>query len=106
MLSKHIHDFQNTAFNIFIATSYILYICIALGLTATAPQYLKTLDYYIKIYISLFLIYRFNLFRDVNFTDLDRKVAFSAGLFLFSTTIIKTILEQHLQQIKKNVSWF
>ena len=96
---KHIHDFQNTSFNIFIATSYILYICIVLGLTATAPQYLETLVYYIKIYISLFLLYRFNLFRDVKFTDLDRKVAFSAGLFLFSTTIVKTILENYLQQI-------
>ena len=52
-----------------------------------------------KIYVSLFLIYRFNPLRRVNFTRLDAKIAFSAGLFLITTTAINTILKTYLSNI-------
>jgi hypothetical protein len=80
--------------------NYLLYFIVAFGLSTTAPQYLSTLDYFIKLYVSLFLIYRFNPFRKVVFTDLDRKIAFSAGIFVFATTAINKILVSYLEGIK------
>ena len=60
-----------------------------IGISASAPKYLDSLDYYIRIYICLFLIWRFNPLRShYEFTDLDRKIAFSAGVFVLTTTAL------------------
>ena len=54
--------------------------------------------FYMRIYICLFLIWRFNPLRQffvnkpIVFTNLDRKIAFSAGLIILSTTVIKEYL--------------
>ena len=96
---KNIYKFQYNLFSIIIYITWALYISILLGLSVNAPQYLDDLQYYVKIYVSLFLIYRFNPLRRVNFTRLDAKIAFSAGLFLITTTAINTILKTYLSNI-------
>jgi len=106
MKSTSLYNIQNTVFNFIIIISYFLYIIISLGLSASAPQYLETLQYWVKIYISFFLMYRFNLFRKIQFNELDRKVAFSAGLFLFSTTIFNQLLVKYLTNIKSLITNF
>lgn len=90
---KHITSIQNTIFNYILILSYILYFLIFFGLSKVAPEYLIKLQYWTKIYISLFLIFRFNFFRKVEFIDLDRKVAFSAGIFLLTTTIFDQFIK-------------
>jgi hypothetical protein len=100
MVKLDLYNIQNSLFNIVIIISYLLYFTIALGLSANAPHYLETLQHWVKLYIGVFLIYRFNIFQNVTFTELDRKVAFSAGLFLFSTTIFNQILISNLDEIK------
>jgi len=102
-IHKHLHKLQNFWFDIFIFLSYSLYILFAIGIIKNAPEYLDSLDYYVKIYISLFLLWRFNPFRKVTFTDLDRKIVFSAGLFLFSTTAINKILTIYLDDAKYKI---
>ena len=91
-LQEHIFDF------IFIII-YVLYFTIALGLSAKAPKYLAFLDYYIKLYVSLFLIWSFNPFnKRRKFTSLDRKIAFNSGIFvLFATTSLNKIVIDYLQ---------
>ena len=86
---------QNTVFNYAMIITYILYFLIAIGLNTTAPQYLSTLQFFIKLYISGFLIYRFNFFRKITkFTDFDRKVSLSAGMFLLTTTLVDHFIYQ------------
>jgi len=107
---KAIYDFQNRAFTLFIIISYILYGISIIGLSRNAPMYIQTLDSYVKIYICLFLIYRFNPLRNkIEFTELDRKIVFSAGLFILTTTAINKIALNYLDDIKsklKRVSQF
>ena len=104
-----IYYIQYHLFTITLIISYILVFMSALGLSSTAPEYLKTLDYYLRIYICLFLILRFNPFRKyfpiykksyIKFNDLDRKIAFSAGLFILTTSILNNYVDD-LQQIIK-----
>lgn len=99
VFNRTLYKFQNNAYNIIIILTWILYILIALGLSANAPQYLDDLQSFVKIYISLFLIYRFNPFRRVKFTSFDAKIAFSAGLFLLATTAINNIIETYIKKI-------
>ena len=100
MNEKNILDFQNKLFTIVITISWILYIAIVTGISINAPKYLDVFHYYVKIYISLFLIWRFNPFTRVTFTELDRKIAFSAGIFLFTTTSFNLILTNYTTKIK------
>ena len=94
MNKSDLNSFQERLFDIFIYTSYFLIIISFLGVSETAPKFLNSLDYYVRIYICLFLIWRFNPLRSrYEFTNLDRKIAFSAGLFILTTSAIKTYLE-------------
>jgi hypothetical protein len=100
MFNEKLNSIQEKFFNIFIIVSYTLIFISFFGLSDSAPKYLESIDYYIRIYICLFLIWRFNPFRKVEkFTDLDRKIAFSAGLFIITTTA----LNQYLIDVKNNV---
>ena len=88
--------------------SYILYALILLGLSTNAPQYVKTLDSVLKIYISLFLVLKFNPFVKAKFNEFDRKLAFAAGIFLLTTTAITGFVLRYLKdftpsKIKKAV---
>jgi hypothetical protein len=100
-MKNRLHNFQDRLFNIFIYASYILIILSSLGLSQSAPQYLTYLDYYIRIYICLFLIWRFNPLRThFEFTELDRKIAFSAGAFILTTTALNQYLINFKDKIK------
>jgi cytochrome c biogenesis protein CcdA len=99
MISKsNLHEAQSNFFNLFIYISYALLFISALGISQKAPKYLDYMEYYIRIYICLFLMWRFNPLREkYEFTELDRKIAFSAGLFILTTTA----LNQYIEELKK-----
>ena len=100
-----IHRLHNKAYDIIIYITWFLYVVIALGLSANAPQYLEDMQYYVKMYVSLFLIYRFNPFRRVTFTGLDAKIAFSSGVFLLATTAINTGLQKYITDLKQYLTF-
>jgi hypothetical protein len=101
--AKHIHrafyHLQSNLFTIFIILTYISYIGIAIGVKILSPDSLNKLDYYTRIYVCLFLLYRFNPFRKIQFNELDRKIAFSAGVFLLSTTFINSFIQKYINLI-------
>jgi hypothetical protein len=99
VLNKKLYNFQYNLFIFITYLSWFLYIIIALGLSINAPEYLYVLQYYIKIYISLFLVLRFNPFINIEFTKLDKKIVFSAGLFLLATTAINELINSYLNKI-------
>jgi hypothetical protein len=85
--------FQERMFDIAIYISYALIILSYLGLSKYNPAFLDVINNYVRIYICLFLLWRFNPFRQlVPFTNFDRKIAFSAGLFILTTTILNNYL--------------
>ena len=96
--SSAIHQFQEKVFNIFIAVSWVLLILTFTGIFNEYPQAFDKIAFYMRIYICLFLIWRFNPVRQfflkqpIIFTSLDRKIAFSAGLIILSTTAIREYL--------------
>lgn len=104
MFSKTLHNLQDNIFTFVVVLSWILYISMVLGLSSLAPIYLNDLQYYTKIYVSLFLIFRFNPFRKVKFTELDEKIAFSAGVFLLGTTAIDSFILNYLGNIKEKIT--
>jgi hypothetical protein len=99
-----IHKIHENVYDFLIYFTYFLYFAIALGISATAPKYLDLVNYYTKIYVSIFLILRFNPFTKIKFTGLDKKIVFTAGIFiLFSTFPIYKILISYLTIIKTKI---
>lgn len=94
-----IHIFQHKLVDLIEIIMIILYIIISFGLSALAPQYLSYLQQFLKIYVSLFLIYRFNTFRTIKLTKLDKKIGFNAGILLIGTDIINYIVKNYSDDI-------
>jgi hypothetical protein len=76
-----------------------------IGIGFTKPSYILIFEYYLKIYIGFFLIYRFNRFRKIEFNELDRKVAFTSGILLLSS-ILSNQLTKYTTQLKEMLSIF
>jgi hypothetical protein len=94
MFNKDINSFQEKFFTITVIIVNILVFITVLGISKTAPKYLDTIEYYVKIYVCLFLIWRFNPFRQIKqFTNLDKKIAFSSGMIILTTSFLTNILE-------------
>lgn len=98
--SYKIHNFQEKAFDFILYLSYFLYFLFSIGFANNAPEYLIPLEYYTKVYIGLFLLLRFNPFRTVKFTELDKKIAFSAGVFIISVTILNKTLLNYITEVR------
>jgi|LauGreSBDMM110SN_4_FD.fasta_scaffold05774_5 hypothetical protein len=102
MFNKRLNKFQEKFVDIVIFVSYCLIFISFFRLSSTAPQYLEGIDYYFRIYICLFLIWRFNPLRKIDtFTNLDRKIAFSAGLFILTTTALNDVLGAAKEKAEK-----
>lgn len=90
-------NFQEKVFYIAVTISYILYGLTLFGLYKKAPEYLYTLNMAMKIYVSLFLIIRFNPYVKNTFTNFDRKIAYTSGIFLLLTTTLIDILMKYIK---------
>ena len=87
---------QNVFNNLVIFTSVILVLSL-FGVSFINPKYEMIARYIIQIYISFFIILRFNpLVKLKNLSKsqrkFDRRVAFSAGLYIFTSSVIFIIL--------------
>jgi hypothetical protein len=81
--------------------SYILFAIAYTGIIVLSPEYLQTLNSFIKYYVSLFLIIRFNPITNTTlaFSGFDRRIVFSSGMFLLLTTSAMQIAKRYLNNI-------
>jgi hypothetical protein len=110
MVFNDLDKIQNKTLDIILFVTYFLYFLLAIGVYFISPQYINLLHNIVKIYICFFLIYRFNPLRITKCNHLDKRIAFSAGFFLLSTTIFENILkyfisttETHVEKIKRKI---
>jgi hypothetical protein len=105
--NKKIYKFQFYFFNFLLITSWILIIFSYFQLSQTAPKLLETIDYYLRIYICIFLILRFNPFRTIKFNTLDQQIAFQSGILILTTTALNKYLQtasEKIQELRKNIN--
>lgn len=81
-------SFHQSTFIYALYASYALVAIAITGVMQVDPSYLQYIETFIKYYVSIFLMARFNpIVRETTkFTAFDAKVAWSAGVFLFITT--------------------
>lgn len=101
---KGLHHLQELLFNFVLFLMYSLYFVEWLGFSKTATTYLTMLDNIIKMYVSLFLIFRFNPLRHTRFTNFDRRVVFTCALYVIATTTINTIIKTYYKRAVHKVA--
>lgn len=89
-----LYETNNFIFNIGITIIWILiFLSFVNFYSDKTKMILSIVSYYIRIYVCIFLIVRFNPFYSIFtkkkfvFTDLDRKIAYSSGITILTTDI-------------------
>ena len=103
-ISERIHSFLKYFSYIF----YTILIASYIGIGIAVPNIMMTVNNYLKVAFGFFLVYRFNSYRHhITFNELDKEVAFSAGMFILTTTVLDkyfsyvTDATQRLKDLKK-----
>ena len=80
---------------------HVTYAVVLVGFVETEPSYLVDIEYYVKVYATIFLIWRFNPYsQNRHFTEVDRRIVFSVALFVLTTSVLKHVIEKYRPQIK------
>jgi len=96
---------SNTVFDMTMLIIHVAYIAVAFGILQKEPKYLSIIDYWVKVFVGVFLVWRFNPYFPAKFTDFDRRVVFSAGVFMFITTVVNTYLVSYVEHAKKKAKY-
>ena len=105
---KNISDFTDifnwheSVYMTILYSSYVLYFIAFTGILSLNPSYLSVLETFIKYYISIMLLIRFNPFVDRKITKFDKKLVFTSALLLFISTTAYSIAISYLKKL--NVS--
>ena len=81
--------------------SFLLFGLTLTGIAEIAPVYSLNLQLFLRYYVCIFLILRFNPYTDntrISKIDalIDRKVAFTSGIFLLLSTSIIDIISKYI----------
>ncbi len=92
---KNLYNTQYSIFRIMTIVFYFLMGLTMIGVSNIAPEYLNIVQMTMQIYVGLFLIYRFNPLSNQTkgFSELDRKIAYTAGIFVITTTSLAAYLK-------------
>jgi len=83
----------------------IIMFCIFIfGFIYNIPSIFIQFNFIIKVLIAIYLIYKFNDFRTdtVKFTILDKKICYSAGIYLFLFSFAD-VINSYFIELRKNI---
>ena len=94
--------YQEYVFDFIFYISIILYFTAYIGIIFSYidnATIIENIDIFMKYYISLFLLVRFNPLLTNDFTNYDKKIAFTSGIVLFTSTTIGSYINNLKQYI-------
>lgn len=85
--------------------TFLMFFIFIYGILYNVPSIFIQINFTIKVLISIYLMYKFNDFRDHAFkiTLLDKKICFSAGIYLFIFSFAD-VINSYLIEIKQIVT--
>lgn len=91
--NKKFYDFELKFLTYFSVVTKLTVLLFLFGIFQNKPFILIQFNFVIKVILALFLIYRFNSYRKykIEFTELDRKVCYSAGIYIILISFLDII---------------
>jgi hypothetical protein len=107
MLSSIVNtSWHHNLFTYGVYLSYVLFIVTLTGVLYIDPSYLSTLRNILKYYVCAILLLRFNPFVKMSTKTSDiefnRRIAFSAGIFLLLTTTATVAIQNAITTITRS----
>jgi hypothetical protein len=101
--NKKFYNFELKFLNYFSFVTKLTVILFLIGFFQNKPSILIQFNFVVKIILALFLIYRFNSYRKhkIEFTELDRKVCYSAGIYIILISFLD-IVNYYTEYIRNN----
>lgn len=99
--NKKIYNLElNVLFFINFITKFA-FVLFLIGIFQNKPLILVRFNFVVKIILALFLIYRFNKYRKtkIHFTELDRKVCYSLGIYIIIISFFD-IINYYIETIR------
>jgi hypothetical protein len=83
--------------------AWIFYFLSLIGISTFGYEFFDNAQGYLRIYICIFLIIKFNpyskIWKTKKVTKFDINIAFHAGLFILTTTIINSFIGKYLEHL-------
>jgi hypothetical protein len=91
--NKKFYNFELKFLTYFSYVTKFTVLLFLIGIFQNKPFILIQFNFVVKIILALFLIYRFNSYRKhkIEFTELDRKVCYSAGIYIILISFLDFI---------------
>jgi hypothetical protein len=91
--NKELYNFESKFLTVFGWLTKLTLVLFIFGFIQNKPSWFIEFNFVVKILLALFLIYRFNKYRKykIAFTDLDRKVCYSAGVYILLISFVDYI---------------
>lgn len=102
--NKHFYNFELKFLKFFSFITKLTVVLFIIGFFQSKPVYMIQFNFFVKIILALFLIYRFNNYRKlkIEFTELDRKVCFSAGIYIILISFLD-LINHYTDYIRSNI---
>ena len=102
--NRNVYNFQYNLLRVFSFILKIAFFLYVTGFLSIKPPFLAQINFGLKLLIAIFLIYRFNSHRTykIRFTELDRKIGHSAGLYILIVSFAE-ILNQYTELLRNNI---
>ena len=99
------YQFETQFLHYFGWISKITVVLFFIGFFQQKPTLFIDFNFVVKVCLALFLIYRFNDYRKyhITFTDLDRKVCYSAGIYILFISFADYI-NQYTNEIRNFIT--
>jgi hypothetical protein len=102
--NKKFYDFELKFLTFFSFITKLTVVLFIIGFFQQKPTFIVQFNFVIKIILALFLMYRFNKYRKdkITFTELDRKVCYSAGLYIILISFFD-LINHYTEYIRNNI---
>ena len=96
---------HQSAYRYGVYASYALFALAFTGIVSSAPRYLDVLEAALRYYVAIFLVVRFGPWVRTGgrMEEFDRRVAFSAGLFLLLTSTAVAVAKEYLGEAAESI---
>lgn len=101
--NKNFYNFELKFLTYFSYVTKLTVLLFLIGIFQNKPTILIQFNFVVKVILAVFLIYRFNSYRKhkIEFTELDRKVCYSAGIYIILISFLD-IINYYTETIRNN----
>jgi len=102
--NKDFYNFEVKFLQYFSFITKLTVVLFIIGFFQSKPMLIIQFNFIVKVILAAFLIYRFNNYRKhkIVFTELDRKVCYSAGIYIILISFFD-LINHYTDSIRKNI---